>query len=124
VIVGNVYNKPDYNGDQYDTFAYVFREGRMWNLNELIPPRPSRCSSRSESTTRDGSSARTVKWATARARLFVDATLALAALRVGCTDFARQPSRREVDKTEVIVWYYSEGVRERADIRAAEGSSA
>jgi len=38
VIVGNVYNKPDYNGDHYDTFAYVFRDGRMWNLNELIPP--------------------------------------------------------------------------------------
>jgi probable HAF family extracellular repeat protein len=38
VIVGNVYNKPDYNGDHYDTFAYVFREGKMWNLNELIPP--------------------------------------------------------------------------------------
>jgi len=38
MIVGNVYNKPDYNGDHYDTFAYVFRDGRMWNLNELIPP--------------------------------------------------------------------------------------
>ncbi len=38
VIVGNVYNKPDYNGDHYDTFAYVYRDGAMHDLNELIPP--------------------------------------------------------------------------------------
>jgi len=38
VIVGNVYNKPDYNGDHYDTFAYVYRDGAMRNLNDLIPP--------------------------------------------------------------------------------------
>jgi probable HAF family extracellular repeat protein len=38
VIVGNVYNKPDYNGDHYDTFAYVYRDGAMKDLNGLIPP--------------------------------------------------------------------------------------
>jgi probable HAF family extracellular repeat protein len=37
VIVGNVYNKPDYNGSHYDTFAYVYRDGKMQNLNALIP---------------------------------------------------------------------------------------
>ena len=38
VIVGNVYNKPDYDGPHYDTFAYVYRDGAMKNLNALIPP--------------------------------------------------------------------------------------
>jgi probable HAF family extracellular repeat protein len=38
VVVGNVYNKPDYNGEQYDSFAYVHRDGAMQNLNALIPP--------------------------------------------------------------------------------------
>jgi len=38
VIVGNVYNKPDYDGPHYDTFAYVKRDGAMRNLNALIPP--------------------------------------------------------------------------------------
>jgi probable HAF family extracellular repeat protein len=38
VVVGNVYDKPDYNGDEYVTFAFVYRDGQMWNLNELIPP--------------------------------------------------------------------------------------
>ena len=38
VIVGNVYNKPDYNGKDYDTLAFVYRDGAMQNLNALIPP--------------------------------------------------------------------------------------
>jgi probable HAF family extracellular repeat protein len=38
VIVGNVYNKPDYNGKDYDTLAFVYRDGIMQNLNALIPP--------------------------------------------------------------------------------------
>jgi uncharacterized membrane protein len=38
VVVGNVYNKPDYNGPRYDTFAYVYRDGAMQNLNALISP--------------------------------------------------------------------------------------
>lgn len=38
VIVGNVYNKPDYDGPHYDTYAYVYRDGAMQNLNALIPP--------------------------------------------------------------------------------------
>jgi probable HAF family extracellular repeat protein len=38
VVVGNVYNKPDYNGSHYDSFAYVYRDGAMQNLNALIPP--------------------------------------------------------------------------------------
>ncbi|MFL5310752.1 MAG: hypothetical protein ACJ79H_09910, partial [Myxococcales bacterium] len=46
VVVGNVYNKlyadPDADPDEpanahYDSRAYVFREGVMWDLNELIP---------------------------------------------------------------------------------------
>lgn len=46
VVVGNVYNKlyPDPNPDpsepanaHYDSRAYVFRDGVMWDLNELIP---------------------------------------------------------------------------------------
>jgi len=46
VVVGNVYNKlyadPDADPDEpanahYDTRAYVFRDGVMWDLNELIP---------------------------------------------------------------------------------------
>jgi len=37
VIVGNVYNKPIYDSDNYDTFAYVYRDGAMRNLNALIP---------------------------------------------------------------------------------------
>jgi probable HAF family extracellular repeat protein len=37
-IVGNVYDKPDYKGDEYVTFAFVYRDGQMWNLNALIPP--------------------------------------------------------------------------------------
>ncbi|HZA50231.1 MAG TPA: hypothetical protein VE549_05790, partial [Myxococcaceae bacterium] len=39
-IVGNVYDKPDYDGDEYVTSAFVYRDGRMWNLNALIPPSP------------------------------------------------------------------------------------
>lgn len=38
VTVGNVYDKPDYNGDEYVTFAFVYRDGQMWNVNELVPP--------------------------------------------------------------------------------------
>jgi probable HAF family extracellular repeat protein len=46
VVVGNVYNKlyadPDADPDEpanahYDSRAYVFRDGAMWDLNELIP---------------------------------------------------------------------------------------
>jgi probable HAF family extracellular repeat protein len=37
VVVGNVYDKPDYLGDEYITSAFVYRDGWMWNLNELIP---------------------------------------------------------------------------------------
>lgn len=46
VVVGNVYNKlyPDPDPDpneaanaHYDSRAYVFRDGAMWDLNELIP---------------------------------------------------------------------------------------
>jgi probable HAF family extracellular repeat protein len=46
VVVGNVYNKlyadPDADPDEpanahYDSRAYVFRDGVMWDLNELIP---------------------------------------------------------------------------------------
>src|SRR5207245_5904169 len=46
VVVGNVYNKlyadPDPDPDEpanahYDSRAYVFRDGVMWDLNELIP---------------------------------------------------------------------------------------
>jgi len=37
VTVGNVYDKPEYNGDEYITFAFVHRDGQMWNLNELVP---------------------------------------------------------------------------------------
>ena len=46
IVVGNVYNKlyadPDADPDEpanahYDTRAYVFRDGVMWDLNELIP---------------------------------------------------------------------------------------
>ncbi|MFL5426536.1 MAG: hypothetical protein ACJ783_16035, partial [Myxococcales bacterium] len=55
VVVGNVY--AEVNGgagfardgrrpkagaleDDYDTHAFVFRDGRMWDLNEVIPPSP------------------------------------------------------------------------------------
>ena len=38
VIVGNAYDKPDYDGPHYDTYAYVYRDGAMHNLNALIPP--------------------------------------------------------------------------------------
>jgi len=38
VIVGNVYDKPQYLADVYITSAFVYRDGQMWNLNELIPP--------------------------------------------------------------------------------------
>ncbi|MFL5397249.1 MAG: hypothetical protein ACJ79P_05020 [Myxococcales bacterium] len=55
VVVGNVY--AEINGgagfardgrrpkagaleDDYDTHAFVFRDGRMWDLNEVIPPSP------------------------------------------------------------------------------------
>jgi probable HAF family extracellular repeat protein len=41
VIVGNVYNDPEYTGRHYDTFAYVYRDGKMQNLNALIPPSTS-----------------------------------------------------------------------------------
>ena len=46
VVVGNIYNKlyadPDADPDEppnahYDSRAYVFRDGVMWDLNELIP---------------------------------------------------------------------------------------
>jgi|GEM_PF-1963368 len=37
VVVGNVYDKPDYLGDEYITSAFVSRDGWMWNLNQLIP---------------------------------------------------------------------------------------
>ncbi|MGC4114808.1 MAG: hypothetical protein QM765_09395 [Myxococcales bacterium] len=40
VVVGNVYNKPDYDGDQYETFAFAYRDGRILNLNEAIAPSP------------------------------------------------------------------------------------
>lgn len=36
-IVGSVYDKPQYLGDEYITSAFVYRDGQMWNLNELIP---------------------------------------------------------------------------------------
>jgi probable HAF family extracellular repeat protein len=36
VVVGNVY--AEINEEDYDTHAFVFREGKMWDLNELIPP--------------------------------------------------------------------------------------
>jgi probable HAF family extracellular repeat protein len=39
-IVGNVYDKPDYKGDEYVTYAFVYRDGRMWNLNQVIAPSP------------------------------------------------------------------------------------
>ncbi|HVI23990.1 MAG TPA: hypothetical protein VM691_10930, partial [Myxococcales bacterium] len=38
VVVGNVYAEID--EEDYDTHAFVFRDGRMWDLNELIPPSP------------------------------------------------------------------------------------
>lgn len=38
VTVGNVYDKPDYTGDEYVTFAFVYQDERMWNVNELVPP--------------------------------------------------------------------------------------
>lgn len=40
VIVGNVYDKPDYLGDEYVTSAFVYSDGWMWNLNNLIPASP------------------------------------------------------------------------------------
>ena len=38
VVVGNVY--AEINEEDYDTHAFVFRDGKMWDLNELIPPSP------------------------------------------------------------------------------------
>jgi probable HAF family extracellular repeat protein len=38
VVVGNVYAEID--EEDYDTHAFVFREGKMWDLNDLIPPSP------------------------------------------------------------------------------------
>ena len=35
VVVGNVY--AEINEEDYDTHAFVFRDGKMWDLNELIP---------------------------------------------------------------------------------------
>jgi probable HAF family extracellular repeat protein len=37
VVVGNVYNKLNYNGQDYDSVAFVYRDGAMQNLNALIP---------------------------------------------------------------------------------------
>ncbi|MFL5374624.1 MAG: hypothetical protein ACJ78T_11580, partial [Myxococcales bacterium] len=38
VVVGKVY--AEIIEDDYDTHAFVFRDGRMWDLNELIPASP------------------------------------------------------------------------------------
>jgi probable HAF family extracellular repeat protein len=35
VVVGNVY--AEINEDDYDTHAFVYRDGKMWDLNDLIP---------------------------------------------------------------------------------------
>jgi probable HAF family extracellular repeat protein len=37
-VVGNVFNKSDYDGTVSDMYAFVHRDGVMWNVNELIPP--------------------------------------------------------------------------------------
>src|SRR5437868_5691768 len=38
IVVGNVYAED--SEEDYDTHAFVFRDGKMWDLNELIPPSP------------------------------------------------------------------------------------
>jgi hypothetical protein len=36
VVVGNVYNRPpDLTSKDYDTFGFVWTNGRIWNLHEL-----------------------------------------------------------------------------------------
>jgi len=38
IVVGNVY--AEVNEEDYDTHAFVFRDGKMWDLNEQIPASP------------------------------------------------------------------------------------